>query len=644
MHGKYALSHGLSNATSIQVRCICLLLLPKYCGRAGRGVLKIIVLTYVVAGPITNMGKNAREVVRVFACSTQLSYNLSKDQHSLMAEPLKKTALSLRNEMDQIKDALESISDIVAPIEHEVEGLEEVQFKQVENDFIDKLLCFRCRSNRIERDFRSQARTFRRHDNIIYQEMYKKKLAYRCENQLSHAVEKCAQAFEDAYRECTEILPHSAAWLMCWPLKLNVACNILHVIRGNGTCDTRNLVNPGFGEAYLALQRAKHELTDTSDVKLQYKVTYERELLDIQDAKETGERVIHAFEEKTTIMGTVTIALNLYVAFLFLRIAVAAVVYHDKYLTSIEYDNIYITRYFKRLDMRRKKKGEMTLLPLKKMERIKYIDVHSMSYKVIEHSKLLTQMLKVMLEVVTATTFVMLDRLFYEALDVVRQHAQADSVRAAGDLNIEVEGTGMLATLFRKLLSNISSYKVHHSLVSNEECVPRPHAMSTYYYFKIYGGYLWILLLLYINPYTLRLRRLTCSYFYPRREKQRILHLYNDILKKRMKMNNTLHRKAVQVVRAHYLSGENLLSLRMKFPHVLGWLRILPAARMTCLICGETEPRSRDAWHPCRVTKCPFILCGECWREAGGRCLACDPSLTEFSDGDSLSDDEHLKY
>lgn len=53
-------------------------------------------------------------------------------------------------------------------------------------------------------------------------------------------------------------------------------------------------------------------------------------------------------------------------------------------------------------------------------------------------------------------------------------------------------------------------------------------------------------------------------------------------------------RKALQAVRAHYLSGENLLSLRMKFPYLLGWLNALPDARMTCLICGETEPRNDE--------------------------------------------------
>lgn len=52
------------------------------------------------------MGINAREVVRVFACSTQLSYNLSKEKHTLIAEPFRKTALSVHREMDQIKETL----------------------------------------------------------------------------------------------------------------------------------------------------------------------------------------------------------------------------------------------------------------------------------------------------------------------------------------------------------------------------------------------------------------------------------------------------------------------------------------------------------------------------------------------------------
>lgn len=59
-------------------------------------------------GPITNMGLNAKEVVRVYACSTQLSYNLSKTRYSLMSAPFKRAIFDLRTEVSQIKDTIRS--------------------------------------------------------------------------------------------------------------------------------------------------------------------------------------------------------------------------------------------------------------------------------------------------------------------------------------------------------------------------------------------------------------------------------------------------------------------------------------------------------------------------------------------------------
>ncbi|CAH2042146.1 unnamed protein product, partial [Iphiclides podalirius] len=281
------------------------------------------------------------------------------------------------------------------------------------------------------------------------------------------------------------------------------------------------------------------------------------------------------------------------------------------------------------------------------MERNKYVDLRSLEYKASQRSKLVTPILKVMLEVVTATTFVMLDRLFYEALDVVRQHASLPlSQQGTKDLEIEVEGAGTVANMMRNVLNALNSTR-RHQAVSNEVCLPKPRAMPTVYFVKIYCGYIWILLLLYLNPYTLRLRSIICSYFYPRREKQRILHLYNDILKKRMKMQKTMRRRALQAVRADYLSGESLRSLRMRYPRLLGWLTVLPAARMACLICEETEPRiitASSPWRRCTSAACGFAWCEECWLEAGERCLACDPALARLSDLDSLSDDRPFEY
>lgn len=86
------------------------------------------------------------------------------------------------------------------------------------------------------------------------------------------------------------------------------------------------------------------------------------------------------------------------------------------------------------------------------MERNRYIDAYSTSYLQEERSKLLTQILKVMLEAITATTFVMLDRLFFEAMDVVRQHAMEKYLINVEDIQIKVY---ILRFMYRKIIMYI---------------------------------------------------------------------------------------------------------------------------------------------------------------------------------------------
>ncbi|XP_060805741.1 protein sneaky [Amyelois transitella] len=649
---------GVCAALAVQVRCISLLALAMYCGKPGRGVMKAVVLTYVVAGPITNMCLNAREVVRVFACTTQLSYSLGKTRHCLLAQPVRKTLTGLGPNVDHIKGTISSIDTVLSPIENEIEGTREVEQSRVQNDYVDNLFAQPHRTQVIEHKYSIisysliQSSFFRiiqsDKENEIYQKKYLMKIAIRCQNQFARSVVVCMNMFRPVQVKYCKLVNTHDGRAVCEPLDLCHVCDIQYLMDMDRVCDSSKQVDPGLGEGYVYVKKAKMKLTNLQDIKLKNKPPDVRVIYNVQDAKETGDLVIKAFEEKNIIMRTVSTILNVCMAILFLRIPSASATYHDLYLTDIEFDNTYVTGYFKQIDARRRDKRKYTLLPLKKMERIKYVDVRSFSYIPLDQSLLVSHILKVFLEVVTATTFVMLDRLFFEALDVVRQHAEMENDQGMHDLDITVEGSGILANMVRKILEGFSEESPAQRPITNRPCIPRPRLMPPAYFFKIYGGYLWIILLLYLDPYTLRLRRLICSYFYPRREKQRILHLYNDILKKRMKMQKTLRKKAIQTVRAHYLSGENLVSMRMKFPQLLGWLRVLPAARMTCLICGEPEPRKDNQestpWHACVASHCPFMYCMECWREVGARCLACDPSLAELSDMDSLSDDEQPRH
>lgn len=70
-----------------QIRCICLLTVPGFFSGAGRSVLKAMVLGYIIAGPIFNLTYNAKEVMRCYACTGELTYNLTKTKYDLMMAP-----------------------------------------------------------------------------------------------------------------------------------------------------------------------------------------------------------------------------------------------------------------------------------------------------------------------------------------------------------------------------------------------------------------------------------------------------------------------------------------------------------------------------------------------------------------------------
>lgn len=120
------------------------------------------------------------------------------------------------------------------------------------------------------------------------------------------------------------------------------------------------------------------------------------------------------------------IQLSRCLSFVFLRIIVSAQTYHEKYLTEIEHDNVYVTSYFRKIDARRKARGSLTLLPLKKIERSKFVDPYSLRPGEVERVNLTGQTIKLILEMISVTTFLLLDWLFFEALDLVRKRSHME--------------------------------------------------------------------------------------------------------------------------------------------------------------------------------------------------------------------------
>lgn len=128
-------------------------------------------------------------------------------------------------------------------------------------------------------------------------------------------------------------------------------------------------------------------------------------------------------------------------AFVFLKIIIESQNYHDKYLRDIEYDNIYVTGHFRKIDAKRKSQEKHTLLPLKKIEKKKLVDPLSLKPLKSEKEKIFSETLVLLLEILLASILILFDRLFYEILDMIRRHARIDYLQTGRhDLTIDIKG------------------------------------------------------------------------------------------------------------------------------------------------------------------------------------------------------------
>lgn len=155
---------------------------------------------------------------------------------------------------------------------------------------------------------------------------------------------------------------------------------------------------------------------------LQYEIKKPSVPIDVRDASDTAKAILHEFDTKKQIFDTISALIKRCLALVFLKIILGAQKYHDDYLNQIEHDNFYITSYFRKIDARRKVRGSTTLLPLRKSERQKFVDPYRMKQSKSERRNLIGQTAKLILEIATVTTFVLLDLLFYETLDIIKRH------------------------------------------------------------------------------------------------------------------------------------------------------------------------------------------------------------------------------
>lgn len=196
---------------------------------------------------------NGKEVIRVFDCSTKLTFNLTKTRYDLMTKPFYNSLMGIKRNASQINDSFKIINTVMKPIKQEIE-----------DDGTDS-------------DTENQAAKTLDGDPKIWaaerrQQFYKNKIRKRCTSQMEKGAEKCKQAFNEAFLRCQEKLPPLVDTILCWPIKISVVCNIGNmfggsIFGGRDICDPSAEIDENFGANYQELISIT---SNFSAVKLNY--------------------------------------------------------------------------------------------------------------------------------------------------------------------------------------------------------------------------------------------------------------------------------------------------------------------------------------------------------------------------------------
>ncbi|NWS64417.1 DCST1 ligase, partial [Chunga burmeisteri] len=172
-------------------------------------------------------------------------------------------------------------------------------------------------------------------------------------------------------------------------------------------------------------------------------------------------------------------------------------------------------------------------------------------------------------------------------------------------LSVKVTGTSLMAQLLRSTIGALNTSSDTQLETSNFICLPQPRSMTRRHYVSSCVPLAVLVLLCLVQVYTYRLRRTIAAFYFPKREKTRVLYLYNKLLQQRQSFIRRQQKRIAQRAREHPGLGTSLLQwCCQRWPCLRRWMR------RSCTVCGAPETPQDQI---CPVPTCGASYCRPCW-------------------------------
>ncbi|XP_004629999.1 DC-STAMP domain-containing protein 2 [Octodon degus] len=531
---------SLGMGFSRQIRATVFLMLPQAFSRHGRMLLLVAAFGLVLQGPCANTLHNFSQASEAVACGAELALNQTAEVLEQARQPL----VSALNKIKAIARQAKVVADRIRKFFRSImDGVKHV------------------------------ARALR---NVWYWLLH---IGDVCNSELGNPYSKCARVFDNAKDNCMKIIPQ--AYHLCYtlvPFKL-VLCGLASLVQV--FCIIPKYIQPflrkTIGTPVMKLiNRVRQEfefnmtVTHYFSVDLNASRSLSQVALDLHEAISLK---LHGFREVLALMGYA-------VPLLFTLLYLQALFYWYAYLNWNDFDNIYITRCFLRMEAIRSLAGLPTVLPLSAHE--------------------------------------------------ARHYIQPGPVL----VSITVDGTGYTGNILRDLVSAFDVLQQGNVSILSQRCLLQPSEPDSTSYIVIgvmYGLCFFVTL---CGGYVSRLRRVICASYYPSREQERISYLYNVLLSRRTNplaaLQRTVRRRAAD--QDHVSAFQELA---MWCPWLRPFIRQFQLHQTYCLGCGQPpEKGDPESFVHCGTPGCQGRYCQGCYRLLGSTCFVCATPLSYQRDLD----------
>nr|XP_004667142.3 DC-STAMP domain-containing protein 2 [Jaculus jaculus] len=586
---------SLGMGFSRQVRATVLLLLPQLFSRHGRMLLLLAAFGLVLQGPCANTLRNFTRASEAVACGAELALNQTAEMLERARQPL----VSALNKIKAIAQRAKVVADRVRKFFRSImDGVKHV------------------------------ARALR---NVWYWLIH---IGDVCNSELGNPYTKCARVFDNAKDNCMRVAPrvHHLCYVLM-PFKL-VLCGLASLVQV--FCVIPKYIQPflrkTIGTPIINLidrVRQEFEFNMTATYHFSVDLNASRSLSQVAvDLREAVSMKLHSVREVLALVGYTT---PLLLTLLYLQ----ALCYRYCYLNWDDFDNIYITSRFLRMEAVRSLAGLPTVLPLRPHEARTYIQPGSIFLSEWEQIFYVLETFNLARHLLVVLLLVFLDYAVFWVLDLARYHLQGEIVaRSPVLVSISVEGTGYSGNIYRDLVSAFDILQQGNVSVLSRRCRLRPSEPDSTGYVAIGTMYGLCFFVTLFGNYISRLRRVICASYYPSREQERIAYLYNTLLSRRAGLLAALKR-SVRRRAADQGQPSVVQALAIRCPCLSPWLKPFWQHQAYCLGCGQPEDRAyMENLVPCSTPGCPGLYCRTCFRLLGNSCSLCASPLSVQGDLD----------